>query len=134
MPLLVAPGEPPVQSGHGWMPAVSGRLSPTRKISELSGSEICAVPALQSSAPEAAVETVLMTHVLVGVLLGFGIGSGAPKKQPGSVQFLMLPVCAELVDPSVAVVALAQPSIWVIDCAVSGVMAGNGTVFPPPPK
>ena len=53
-------------------------------------------------------ESLLTTQTLVGVLPGFGTGSGAPKKQPIEVQFLLLPVSAEVAGPRVATFA-AQP-------------------------
>src|SRR5712691_4718377 len=40
------------------------------------------LPSLQPPVPEASVVTRLTTQVLVAGLLGFGMGSGAPKRQP----------------------------------------------------
>jgi len=37
--------------------------------------------------PERSVATMLMTHTLVGVALGFGIGSGGPYRHPAEVHF-----------------------------------------------
>src|SRR5688572_8826699 len=81
-PLLGTSGEPPVQSGHGWMPGSSGRLSPVRKISALSGRLMFSSPVAQSAVPLRSLATTFTTHVLVGVLLAFGIGSGAPNRHP----------------------------------------------------
>src|SRR6185503_21357025 len=124
---------PPVQRAQGWIPGVSGRLSPTRKISELSGRSICAVPSAQSSVPEAGAATVLMTQVLVGVVAVLGIGSGPPKKQPTSLQKRSVPVCVDVDAPSVAVCPV-QAVISVMDTEWFGVMAGSGTELAPPPK
>jgi hypothetical protein len=65
--------------GQGWMPAVPGSRSPVRNTSELSGRSIPVSPVAQSSAPAAAVESVLITQTLVGALFLFGIARGAPK-------------------------------------------------------
>jgi hypothetical protein len=133
VPLFGDPTLPPVQSGQVWMPGVNGRLSPIRKISELSGRLTAAVPAAQSSVPEAADATVLITQVLVGVLAVFGIGSGPPKKQPGLLQKRSLPVSVDVLPPSVAVCP-TQLVILVMEFELFGVMAGSGTELPPPPK
>src|SRR5262245_51965384 len=115
------------------MPGVSGRLSPIRKISELRGRSTCAVPSAQSRVPEAAVATVLITQVLVGVLAVFGIGRGPPKKQPGLLQKRSSPVSVDVLPPRVAVCP-TQLVIFVIDVEWFGVMAGSGVELPPPPK
>src|SRR5437870_5959435 len=44
-------------------------------------------PLLQSAVPLALVATTLMTQTLVGVLAGFGIGSGWPNRHPAFVHF-----------------------------------------------
>jgi hypothetical protein len=74
-----------------------------RKISESSGRLTFCVPSPQSTLPETAVFTELMTQVLVGVLLVLGMGSGPPKKQPGEEQLRSVPVCVDVVGPTVAV-------------------------------
>ena len=66
------------------MPEFNGRLRPAT------------VPLEQSAVPAAGAETTLTTQVLVAVPLGFGIGSGAPKRQPVSEQLRRLPVWAEV--------------------------------------
>ena len=132
-PLFGTFGAPPRQIGQGWMPATSGRLSPTRKISELSGRSMFVAPVAQSSVPDAGAATLLMTQVLVGVLLGFGIGSGPPKKQPMSEQSRSLPVSASVAAVRVAVWPV-QLATLVMDEVKSGVIAGSGTEFCPPPK
>ena len=57
-------------------------------------SRTCA-PLLQSSVPVPAVATTFSTQVLVGVVNEFGIESGAPKKQPTSVQSRFDPVSVD---------------------------------------
>ena len=44
-------------------------------------------PLLQSAVPLALAATTLMTQTLVGVLAGFGIGSGWPNRHPAFVHF-----------------------------------------------
>ena len=44
-------------------------------------------PLRQSAVPLALVATTLMTQTLVGVLAGFGIGSGWPNRHPAFVHF-----------------------------------------------
>src|SRR5262245_53086974 len=79
------------------------------------------LPSVQFPVPDASVETRLMRHVLVAWLLGFGIASGGPKRQPGfpgysgfatpaAVQFRLLPVSASVAAPRVrAPVKALQP-------------------------
>jgi hypothetical protein len=127
---------PPTQTlamhfGQGWMPA-SGSLSPVRKISDESGRLTLVVPVAQSTVPLGAVATSFRTQTLVGVLIGFGTVSGAPKRQPGFVQFLLLPVCVEDVPPTVT----TSDAHEVIDDTAepkSGTAYGSGTEVPPPP-
>src|SRR5947207_8518169 len=69
-----------LHTGQTWMPGASGNRSPSRKISELSGRLRLEAPVEQSAVPVALAVTVLMTHTLVGVLPGFGIGSGGDRK------------------------------------------------------
>src|SRR5438876_8634081 len=71
-----------LHTGQTWMPGAAGKRSPSRKISELSGRLICEAPLEQSAVPVAFAVTELMTHTLVAVLPGFGIGSGGPKRHP----------------------------------------------------
>jgi hypothetical protein len=80
---------------------VSVLPSPVRKISESRGRLTFCVPSAQSTLPEIAVVTVLMTQVLVGVVAVFGMESGPPKRQPGDEQLRMLPVSVDVwVRPS----------------------------------
>src|SRR6266481_3858114 len=95
-PAAAATHAPARQTGQTWTPARAGSRSPVRKISELSGRLRLEAPLLQSAEPVALVVTELMTHTLVGVLPGFGIGSGGPNRHPTLVQFRMLPVWAEV--------------------------------------
>ena len=92
-----------MQSGHGCMPGSVERLSPVRNISALSGRSMFCVPDAQFVVPARSFATVLMTHVLVGVLFALGIGSGAPKRHPVELQLRLVPVSADVVGPSVAV-------------------------------
>src|SRR5437879_3674804 len=71
-----------LHTGQTWMPGAVGNRSPSRKISELSGRLRLEAPLAQSVEPLALVVTELMTHTLVGVLAGFGIGSGGPNRHP----------------------------------------------------
>src|SRR5438132_792073 len=84
-----------LHTGQTWMPGAAGNRSPSRKISELSGRLRLEAPVEQSAVPVALAVTVLMTQTLVGVLPGFGIGSGGPNRQPTLVQFLLLPAAPE---------------------------------------
>src|SRR6266446_2185523 len=54
-------------------------------MSEVSGRLICDAPVEQSARPAASAATRLTTHVLVMSAVVFGMGSGGPKRQPGSV-------------------------------------------------
>src|SRR5881396_1879236 len=85
-----------LHTGQTWIPGAAGKRSPSRKISELSGRLRLEAPVEQSAVPLALVVTVLMTHTLVGVLPGFGIGSGGPNRHPTLVQFRLLPVWVEV--------------------------------------
>jgi len=91
-----------------------------------------AVPVEQSAPPLASRETVLITQTLVGVLPAFGIGSGAPKRQPLLVQFRLLPVVLALRFVRVSTVPL-HDATPVSDVLMSGTAYGSGTVLPPPP-
>src|SRR5262247_4140498 len=75
---------PPLQSGHGWMPAMvdmgSVDVSPVRKITEVSGRLTVVAPVSQARSPVTSAEAALRTQTLVGVLPGFGTASGAPKR------------------------------------------------------
>src|SRR5437870_4741765 len=79
-----------LHTGQTWMPGAFGNRSPVRKISELSGRLRLEAPVEQSVVPLALAVTELMTHTLVGVLPGFGIGSGGPNRHPTLVQFRLL--------------------------------------------
>jgi hypothetical protein len=107
--------------------------SPVRKTSEARGRLIVAAPEEQLSDPLAGPETRLMTHVLVGVLFAFGTESGAPKKQPTSEHVSTLPVVAAFVEPRTALWPV-QESRWTVWTPRSGIVAGSGTEFCPPPK
>src|SRR5688572_33368240 len=96
MPGMVALGSVPV--------------SPVRKRTDDSGAVMSEAPVAQSTVPPMSAESLLMTQTLVGVLPGFGTGSGAPKKHPIDVQFLLLPVSAEVAGPRVATSAV-HPAI-----------------------
>ena len=115
------------------MPASPESVSPVRKTSDASGRLIVASPDAQLSDPLAGPETLLTTHTLVGVLFAFGTASGAPKKQPTSEHVRGLPVCAGVVDPRMAVWPVHE-SRWTVCTARSGIDAGSGTEFCPPPK
>ena len=108
-----------LQTGQTWMPGAFGKRSPSRKISELSGRLRLEAPLEQSAEPLALVVTELMTHTLVGVLTGFGIGSGGPNRQPTLVQFRMLPVWAEVRLARVRLVPL-QADTAVSELPMSG--------------
>src|SRR2546425_8204500 len=79
-----------LHTGQTWTPGAFGNRSPSRKISELSGRLRLEAPLEQSAAPLALVVTELMTQTLVGVLDGFGIGSGGPNRHPTLGQFRLL--------------------------------------------
>src|SRR6185369_82721 len=133
MPMSLAPPtqEPARHRGHGWMPAAPF-LSPVRKISEESGRLMLVAPLAQFTVPLGAVATSLTTQTLTGVVIGLGTVSGAPKRQPGLVQFLMLPVAVDEVPPTVTTSA-AHPVTAVTALPRSGSAYGSGTDWPPPP-
>jgi hypothetical protein len=140
MPLLGPPSQTPeparLQTGHGWMPGMvsvgSVAVSPTRKSSDWSGKLRLVAPVLQITDPVGAPPMKLIVQTLVGVLAGFGIASGPPKRHPVDVQVRLLPVWVEVVPPIVAVWP-EQVVIEVIEVARSGIANGNGTELPPPP-
>src|SRR6185503_4893022 len=132
VPLFGTPGEPPLQSGQGWMPGTPGRLSPVRKMPASRGRSMSALPVPQFMLPDAGDATLMMTHALVGVLELFGMVSGPPKKQPTSVQFRRLPVAVDVVGPTVAVCPV-QLVIPTTQCRKSGVASGSVIEFCPPP-
>src|SRR5882757_4763162 len=104
------------------MPEASGRL------------RLVTLP-LQFALPVAGADTTLMTQVLVLGALGFGIGSGGPKRQFTSEQVALLPVCAEVRAESVnAPVIELQEVIAVCVTPEAGTTAGSGTPSSPPPK
>src|SRR5437016_7337117 len=119
-------------TGQGWRPGTSGAMSPVRKISELSGRLRLEAPLEQSDAPLASVVTELMTQTLVGVLDGFGIGSGGPNRHPTLVQSRLLPVWAEVRLARVRLVPLHEDTL-VSELPMSGTAYGSGTVLLPPP-
>ena len=103
-----------------------------RKMVEVSGRTACVSPVSHTAVPVSGCDAVLVTQTLVGMLLGFGTASGAPKRQPVLVQFRLLPVSSEFVAPRIAV--------WPVHSAMalmawprSGTARGSGTEFPPPP-
>src|SRR6185369_7598828 len=91
------------------------------------------VPSAQSTLPDTAVVTVTRRQVLVGVVAAFGMGNGAPKKQPGEEQLRRVPVSVDVVGPTLAVCPTQLVSSTTVSPR-SGVMVGSGTAFPPPPK
>ena len=104
-----------------------------RKISELSGRLRLEAPVEQSAVPLALAVTELMTHTLVGVLPGFGIGSGGPNRHPTLVQFrLLAPESLDLMLVRVSVVPL-QADTAVSELPMSGTAYGRGTLLLPPP-
>src|SRR5213596_2848762 len=121
-----------LHTGHTWIPGAFGNRSPSRKSSELSGRLRVEAPLQHSAVPLASAATVLTTQTLVGVLSGFGIGSGGPKRQPMLVQFRLLPVSVEVRLPRVRVVPLADVSA-VSELPISGTAYGSGTLLLPPP-
>src|SRR5438128_9139491 len=103
------------------MPGRAGSRSPSRKISELSGRVRLEAPLEQLVEPLALAVTELMTQTLVGVLPGFGIGSGGPNRHPTLVQFRMLPVAPEVRLVRVRVfVTLLQAETPVSELPMSG--------------
>src|SRR5437899_7142135 len=123
---------PARHTGHTWTPGRFSSRSPSRKISELSGRLRLEAPVEQSAEPLASVVTELTTQTLVGVLPGFGIGSGGPNRQPMLVQFRLLPVWVEVRLPRVTVVPL--PGVTAVsELPMSGTAYGSGTLFMPPP-
>ena len=104
-----------------------------RKISELSGRLRLEAPVEQSAVPLALAVTELMTQTLVGVLPGFGIGSGGPNRHPTLVQFrLLAPGSLDLTLVRVSVVPL-QADTPVSELPMSGTAYGSGTLLLPPP-
>src|SRR5262249_54574262 len=124
-------------------------------MSEPSGMLMFEVPVLQVPDPLASVVTRLTTQVLVAAPLGFGIGSGAPKRHPVSPGYSgvmtpaevqkrfsvpagtpglpatsAVPVAARLKVPAV----LSQVVSLVKEVPLSGMIEGNGTPTPAPPK
>src|SRR5215467_12117949 len=103
------------------------------------------LPSLQLPLPEALVVTRLTTHVLVGGLFGFGIGSGGPKRHPvlpgysglvtpAAVQLRLLPVSVLVVALKlIAPVPASQLAMFVNEVAPSGMTEG-GTPTAAPPK
>src|SRR5438132_1456839 len=103
------------------IPGRAGSRSPSMKISELSGRLRLETPVEQLAVPVALAVTVLMTHTLVGVLPGFGIGSGGPNRHPTLVQVRLLPVAPEVRLVRVRVfVTLLQAETPVSELPMSG--------------
>ena len=73
-----------------------GMMSPARVMSESSGMRMLASPVVQLAVPPVSLEMMLRMQVLAAGRIGFGTGSGAPKKQPLAEQ-----VRSEPVSPSV---------------------------------
>src|SRR5687767_2598931 len=107
-------------------------VSPVRKRTDDRGASMSDAPVAQSTVPLTPAESLLMTQTLVGVLPGFGTGSGAPKKQPASVHVLMVPVSAEVAGPIVATFASHDAMAETAELR-SGRSYGSGTELPPPP-
>src|SRR6266481_7038403 len=84
-------------------------------------------PLEQSAVPLALVVTALMTQTLVGVLPGFGIGSGGPNRHPTLVQRRLphvpvpAPVQHELGVPAPVQKPLPSASVAVVLASVSAV-------------
>ena len=73
--------------------------------------------------------------MLVGGLSVFGIGSGAPKKQPALVQLRFWPpVSASLDGPSSSVSPVQQSTSKMTGCTESGVVAGSDSAAEPEPR
>src|SRR4030095_14571418 len=87
----------------GTVPAPSVAVSPVRKMTDERGRLMLVAPVLQLTVPEGAADSVLSTHTLVAGVPGFGTASGAPKKHPGLLQFLLLVVSVDVGAPTVAV-------------------------------
>src|SRR6185295_11624967 len=78
---------------------------------------------------------VCTTQVLVAVLIWFGMGSGAPKKQPAWVQLrLCPPVSASFEGPSSRVSPAQQSTSKMTGCTESGVTAGGERAAEPDPR
>src|SRR5262245_40817151 len=73
-------------------------------------------------------------HTLVGVDAGFGIGTGAPKRQPAAVQVRFVPVCAAVRAASTRRCVPGAQLALTTNVFESARTAGSGTVLPPPPK
>src|SRR5438552_8410209 len=131
-PAAAATHTPARQTGQTWTPDRAGSRSPSRKSSELSGRLRLEAPVEQSAEPLASVVTELTTQTLVGVLPGFGIGSGGPNRQPTLVQFRLLPVWVEVMLARVTLVPL-QADTPVSELPMSGTAYGSVTLFRPPP-
>jgi hypothetical protein len=77
MPLFGPPMQAPLeQSGHGWMPAMPVRLSPVRKMVELSGRTTSVTPVSHTAVPLSADDAALVTQTLVGMVIAFGTAAG----------------------------------------------------------
>ena len=101
----------------------------------MSGSVMLEAPVVQSAVPEASVDTVLMTHVLVGVLAVLGMGSGGPNRQPALVQVRLVAPSSPLAAAASVRLALPVHEVTlVIEVPMSGMTAGSGTLLAPPPK
>src|SRR5499433_209666 len=142
-----------LQIGHGWVVALSsaqvppgqspslvqarptslgsvvpaqrfGRMSPIRYTVELSRKSMLPVPVSQRAAPLAGLPKVLMAQVLRAGLDAIGMGSGAPKKHPTSVQSRV-----PLVSPAVALPSVkafpVHPVTFRSERPLSGVWLGT---------
>jgi len=86
VPLPHTPGVPPAQVEQ----TLTGSIAPVRKISDWRGRPKLVAPVLHVALPVPApawFAMTLITQVPVAVLAGFGMASGAPKMQPGLVQW-----------------------------------------------
>src|SRR5439155_16803194 len=87
VPLPQTPGVPPTQVEQ----VRTGSMAPVRYICELSGRvRLLRAPVLHVTEPvptPVRFAMTLMTQVPVAVVTGFGIARGAPKRQPGLVQW-----------------------------------------------
>jgi len=91
-----------------------------------------ALPLAQSDVPVRSVASELMTQVLMGVVVGFGTGRGAPKRHPAFVQVRTLPVSADEAAASVRDVP-AHDATLATEVPMSGVAKGSGKLLNPPP-
>jgi hypothetical protein len=98
------------QMGQGWIPGAGPFRSPVTYTVTVSGSMISDSPVAPSIMPPTGgvLATRLITQVLTAAAPGFGIGSGGPKKQPGALHWVMLPVSVDDAGPRMRAVGSLQ--------------------------